>query len=199
MGRSMEQDVPGYSKKRKARCNQKKKGNANELAATKALQKWTGVKFTRTPQSGALRRINSDGIVADIIPDTLDKNFYWPFSVETKHLMHIPVAKQLPKNSMIFSIWEQVHRDALRAEQLPMALLRSNGMPSGEYYLILRRDSGGRLLSLAAPVAFYGFNGTYDLMGFMFSDVVKTTDYTLFSKAIKAAKLLPNVTLFITE
>lgn len=178
------------------KVNGKNKGNNNERACAKSLTEWVGVPFVRVPMSGALRRIDTDKTVGDIIPDTIDKNFVFDFSVETKHLKTITIKKTLSSSSAIFKIWEQPHSDSLRSNKLPMALLRSNQMPKGEYYLILDADRGGRLMAMQVPLLFSGSSSKFFLMGFMFSEVKKLLPYKTFAKAIKQSKFTSNSKLF---
>lgn len=165
--------------------NSKNKGNSNERACAKYLSEWVGVKFVRVPMSGGLRRDDTDKTVGDIIPDTTDKTFYFPFTVETKHLKSIAHQRILRSSSAIFKIWEQPHSDSLRSGKLPMALLRSNHMPAGEYYLILDAAQGGSIMALNTPILFSGSNHKFSLIGFKLSDVKKHTPYNLFAKQVR--------------
>lgn len=183
--RTIEQDCFGLPINNSPKCNSKTKGNTNERACAKYLSEWVGVKFVRVPQSGGLRRVDTDKIVGDIIPDTKDRTFDFSFVVETKHLKSITMARVLKANSAIFKIWEQPHSDSLRSGKLPMALLRSNGMPAGEYYLILDAAQGGSIMALNTPILFSGSNHKFSLVGFKFSDVKKHTPYELFAKQVK--------------
>lgn len=123
---SIETDLFGNST-RKPAINSRAKGVRNELMAAKVMQLWTGVKFTRVPRSGGLRWQDSQGVAADIIPELRD--FPCPVVIETKHLKSLSLTSgTLRKRSIIYTVWEQVMADALRAKKLPLALLRENGM-----------------------------------------------------------------------
>lgn len=117
--------------------NQKLKGNRNELTAAKFLHKWTGVDFVRTPSSGGRRLKNAKNFCGDVV--CCDDDYYFPFTVETKHLGQITVTKTLRSNSEVFTIWRQAEADAVRASKEPMLLLRSNGMPAGTFHCFIRK------------------------------------------------------------
>lgn len=117
------------TKPRKSGINSKKKGNQNELQCAKFLKEWTGLEFNRVPQSGGLRWKNSEGVTGDLVCE--DRSF--PFSVETKHYKSITFTPKLRENSFIYTVWKQALQDAERANKLPIAFLRENGMKKGEY------------------------------------------------------------------
>lgn len=116
--------------------NQKKKGNRNELYACKMLTAWTGSEFVRIPASGGKRWQNVMNICGDVLSS--DPSFDFPYVVETKDLAKIHITPDLRKNSNIFTIWEQVVRDSLRAERLPILMLRQTGdVPRAKYSIFL--------------------------------------------------------------
>lgn len=194
--RSLEQDIFGISKNSN-KINSKTKGNSGERACAKYLAEWVGVPFVRVPMSGGLRRVDTEKIVGDIIPDITDKSFEFFFVIETKHLKKLHVPRILPNDSKLFTIWNQVHADSIRAGKLPMALLRSNHMAAGEYYLILDAAQGGMIMSLNTPVLFSGGNHIHSLIGFLFSEVKRTTPYPLFAKAVKRSGIYKKSKLFV--
>lgn len=108
--------IPDHRKK----VNSKVKGNANELEVAKALSKWTGVEFRRTPASGAIH-VPLDWLAGDVF--CTDKSFDFPFSVETKHY-----SKIYPKMKKDF--WLQACNDAARISKIPMLMYRENGWPA---------------------------------------------------------------------
>lgn len=177
--------------------NSKKKGNGNERNACKSMREWVGQKFCRVPQSGAIRRVNVEGVVADIMPDTTDESFVWSYVVETKALKKLTVPRILPNNAKLFTIWNQCITDARRAVKIPIALLRSNGMSAGEYYLVLEASLGGRLLALAVPPLFSGSNHTHSLIGFLFSDVKRLCQFKSWDRAVRASNLIKNSKIFV--
>lgn len=191
---TIEQEVFGFSGNPE-RINSKQKGNTNERAAAKALTSWTGYKFVRVPMSGGLRWKDSQKVSADLICDEPDVD--WMFTIETKHLKEIFIQRVLRNNSILFTIWEQVMADAIRAMKIPMALLRANGMPAGEYYLILAADMGGSLMSLSVPVRFSGSNHTHNIVGFRFSKVKECLRYPKFEKAVKKANFVSKSKFYV--
>lgn len=186
---SIEQEVFGFSNNRNT-INSKQKGNTNERAAAKALESWVGVKFVRVPMSGGLRRVDTEKITGDIIIDTADKDFYFPFTLETKHLKHITIARVLRQSSKLFTIWEQAHSDSLRANKIPMAMLRSNGMKAGEYYIILDAAQGGAIMGKYVDVLFSGSNHKFNIVGFFLSEIKESLSYPIFSKLIKRSNFV---------
>lgn len=116
--------------------NQKKKGNSNERYVCKLLTSWTGSEFARIPGSGSLRWQNVMNICGDVL--STDPSFDFPYVVETKDLAKVHITYDLRKNSNIYTIWEQVKRDSLRAERLPILMLRQTGdIPRTKYSIFL--------------------------------------------------------------
>jgi hypothetical protein len=124
---------------RAKKINSKVKGNRNELVVSKLLSEWTGHEFTRVPRSGGLRW----SIRADICGDTInvDRDFNFPFSVETKFVKSLGLPTEdhheLRKNSVIYTFFEQCRIDAIAAKKHPFLIVRQNGMPTGNYYVFL--------------------------------------------------------------
>lgn len=104
---------------KKKRVNSKVKGNRNEVDVAKALSKWTGVEFRRTPASGAIH-VPLHWLAGDVF--CTDNKFDFPFSVEAKHY-----DKLYPKMKRDF--WEQTCNDADRIKGYPMLMYRENGWP----------------------------------------------------------------------
>ncbi len=187
--RSIESDCFGMST-RTLSINSKNKGNYNARSCAKSLAEWVGRDFARIPQSGGIRsRENYEGLVGDLTIDTKDKNFFFPFIIETKHLNKITIKRTLSSASAIFTIWNQPAADAIRANKHPMALLRQNNLPRGEYYLILDAARGGTIMAMQVSILFSGSNHIHSLIGFLFSDVKKHLPYEVFARIIK--KTLP--------
>lgn len=193
MSRNLESDVFGCSNRRDS-INSKVKGSQNERACAKSLEAWTGYHFVRVPASGGLRWRDSQNVSADLICDEPGVDFI--YSLETKHLKSITIKRTLSSSSAIFTIWNQVISDAVRSVKIPMALLRSNGMDKGEYYLILDVALGGRLMALNVPILFSGSNHTHSLIGFLFSDVKKHCPFHSFDKAVKASNFIAKSKLY---
>ena len=121
--------------------NQKQKGNKNELHVCKILTRWTGSEFARIPQSGGLRWQNVMNICGDVL--STDPSFDFPYVIETKDLSKLHITFELRKNSLIYTIWEQVKRDSLRASRLPILMLRKTGdRPRDKYTIYLETVPG---------------------------------------------------------
>lgn len=162
--------------KRSRSVNSKVKGNRNELRLAKKLTEWTGHEFTRIPQSGGLRWKNLENICGDLI--STNKDFDFPFVIETKHLKSFTSPRILAKNSAIYSIWRQVKDDSERYKAAtdeikhPLLFLRKNGMPIDTWYVVLS-DEDFKPLPLDRA-----FNGKH-IIGYL-SNQIFSLDYTKF-------------------
>lgn len=114
----------------KKRVNSKVKGNKNEVEVAKAISKWTGVPFRRTPASGAIH-VPLHWLSGDIFC-AMD-NFKFPFSVETKHYKKVS-----PK--LVEKWWKQTCVDAERVNKIPMLIYRANGWPKKEWCIHILID-----------------------------------------------------------
>lgn len=126
-----------FSEKNITKINSKRKGNKNENSLAKFLTIWTNYEFTRIPQSGGLRWINTQNICGDLI--STEPNFYFPFTIETKHLKTYSDLSN--KKSKIFSIWKQILRDSDRDKKYPALFLRKNYMPQNLWDCIFSKDN----------------------------------------------------------
>jgi hypothetical protein len=157
--------------------NSKVKGNRNELILSKSLQEWTGVEFVRVPMSGGLRWKNLENICGDVI--CTDKEFHFPFIIETKHWKTYTTSERLRKNSVIYSIWRQVksdadrHLNATNEIKVPLLFIRKNGMPKNVWHVVLS-DEYFNLTKFEKPM-FSGGN----LHGFL-STYIFSIDYSKF-------------------
>lgn len=114
----------------KTKVNGKAKGNKAELMAAKFFQAWTGAEFNRTPMSGGLRWLDASRIAGDLVAPS---GFDFPFCVEVKSYAVAEVKEKLRENTIISKFWAQASKDADRAGKLPILLVRSNGMPVGQF------------------------------------------------------------------
>jgi len=149
--------------------NQKQKGNRNEVQAAKVLSSWTGARFARTPMSGGLHW-DHESVSGDVV--CITRGFDFMFSVETKHYASFRVDKVLRSNSRIIRIFDQAINDALEAGKYPLLLLRSNGMPKGDYYVFLNVAKEFIKL-LSCPIISEADN----LYGVYSTDLFKTVSY----------------------
>lgn len=134
----------------KARMNSKAKGNRGELVAAKFMSKWVGTKFARTPGSGALRWINAAMVCGDLTLE--DQTHTFPYTVEIKSYKSADLTLSRV-NSKVFTFWKQAEEDAKRAGKIPMLLVRTNGMPKGEFMVYVEfNKASAELIRLPAVV-----------------------------------------------
>lgn len=159
--------------------NQKQKGNNNERYVCKILTLWTGSEFARIPQSGGLRWQNVMNICGDVL--STDPSFDFPYVIETKDLSKLHITSELRKNSEIYTIWEQVKSDSLRAERLPVLMLRKTGERPRDKYVIFLEHVPGLVTFLkrnSVPVISQGQN----IIGINSIKLFKHVEYTSFVK-----------------
>lgn len=125
------------------KINSKKKGNRFERAVCKWFKSWTGYEFSRVPASGGLRWKKADNITSDVIC-TDDKHARkFCFSIECKNYEDIRFEHVLLelKTCKILSFWQQAKEDAKRGGKLPLLVMKYNGMPKGEAFVVINRDT----------------------------------------------------------
>lgn len=162
--------------------NQKKKGNRNELMVCKLLTSWTGYEFVRVPGSGGKRWQNvmmNKYICGDVLCVHPDSPF--PYVVETKDLSKLHITFDLRKNSLIYTIWEQVKRDSLRAERLPILMLRKTGdRPRAKYTIFLEQMPNMLTLMIDNHVHICSMGD--EIFGVNSINLFKNVDYRSFNK-----------------
>ena len=110
------------------KVNSKVKGNRAELAAAKALTKWTGAPWRRVPMSGAMH-IPIFYLCGDLF---IASSFVSPWSVEVKHYKKVTPG-------MIKRFWEQTCEDAARIDKLPFLMVKENGLPKNEWMIFMNK------------------------------------------------------------
>lgn len=98
----------------------KEKGSRAESLAKEILKKATGLKFERTPLSGALDA--KHGLKSDIyVPK--EKNLY---SIEVKHYSatHLDYTILTSTNSTLMAWWLQTKREATQNQNKPLLLFK---------------------------------------------------------------------------
>lgn len=98
----------------------KEKGSRAESLAKELLRKVTGLKFERTPLSGALDA--KHGLKSDIyVPK--EKNL---FSIEVKHYSdtYLDYSILTSKNSTLMAWWSQTKREAMQNENKPLLVYK---------------------------------------------------------------------------
>lgn len=106
--------------------NPKEKGNNFERKIAKILSDWSGVKFIRTPMSGAIHNFKDKRVVSDIVPPLSLGEF--PFSIECKNVnCSWEFSNILEGNSTtIEKHWSQCTKDADQEGLLPWLIFTKN-------------------------------------------------------------------------
>lgn len=162
--------------------NQKQKGNNNERYVCKLLTSWTGYEFVRVPASGGKRWQNvmmNKYICGDVLCVHPDSPF--PYVIETKDLAKVHITSDLRKNSNIYTIWEQVKRDSLRAARLPILMLRQTGDKPRAKYSIFLVQSPDLLAHLIINNVLIIARGS-GIMGVNSINLFKNVDYKSFNE-----------------
>ena len=114
----------------KKRKNSKNKGSIFEREVAKALSKWTGHDFHRTPGSGALHWKNDARVVSDIVPPQDYPE--WKVSVEckcySKQTYSPDFQSVIDGTSTLWKHWEQCVNDANREQLVPMLITKITGL-----------------------------------------------------------------------
>lgn len=122
--------------------NPKAKGNNFERTVAKLFSDWSGVKFMRTPMSGAIHNFKDRRVVSDIVPPLTLGNF--PFSIECKKVTcSWEFSVMLEKKSMTLgSHWDQCRFDAEREALVPFLVFTKNYRA---IYVVLRKQDYQKL------------------------------------------------------
>lgn len=171
--------------------NGKRKGNKNERELTKYWQDWTGLEFSRVPQSGGLRWQNMEHITGDIICTDPLKNRRFPFSIETKFHRDIRFEHLIlgNKKQKIMEFWEQAVEDGQRANRIPLLFMRYNGMPKQTWFVVISE----KLFKLGLRFGLKNNQRTMftlhipeqEALVVMHSDDFSNIDYKEFTKTLK--------------
>lgn len=118
--------------------NARKKGRRGEIMAVEFMKEWTSMDFRRTPGSGGLRGHVTDFTEGDIV--CTKKNYIFPLCLEVKFYEELNFNHLLyDVNSKIKDFWKQAHESAVRAEKLPVLLMRYNNLPKGFFFVVISR------------------------------------------------------------
>ena len=106
--------------------NVKEKGNNFERKVAKLLSEWSGVKFMRTPSSGAIHNFKDKRVVSDIVPPLSLGEF--PFSIECKCVECSWEFSAIIENTSqnLRDHWSQAVDDANRENLRPMLIFSKN-------------------------------------------------------------------------
>lgn len=174
------------------RVNSKNKGGKFEREIAKLFTDWTGYEFSRVPASGGLRWKKADNISGDITcsdPEGISKQL---FSVECKFHKEISFEHILlgNKKCKILEFWEQACNDAERCNKNPMLIMRYNGMPKNEAFVVLEKSISNFILDTFKILekSYMGLSvpngdGTFKVFYvFMLSDILQIPYKKLFRK-----------------
>lgn len=124
--------------------NQKKKGSRNEREVANLFKAWTGLEFSRVPQSGGLgwHTTNSTG---DIICTDEKEAYKFKFTVECKfhqeinfsYLMDGSIGK---KTNRVYHFWKQAEEEGKTVNKVPLLFMRRNGMKGGMHFVAMPLD-----------------------------------------------------------
>lgn len=106
--------------------NPKEKGNNFERKVAGLLTKWSGVKFLRTPSSGAIHNFKDRRVVSDIVPPLSFGEF--PFSIECKNVNCSWEFSALLEGTSetLKKHWKQCCEDAQREGLRPLLVFTKN-------------------------------------------------------------------------
>lgn len=160
---------------------QKQKGNENERNLAKWFERWTGEKFARVPASGGLRWQNKDSVVGDVV--TQDETFYFPFTIETKHVQNAGIVKgktEITAKYNLFQYWQQAETDTARLNtsegkptKVTLLLVRQNRMPKDTWYFFVDRKLKSILRRLGLEFAHYATKASTTIFAAKSDEVLK--------------------------
>lgn len=167
--------------------NGKKKGNRAERALANWWQEWSGLEFSRVPQSGGLRWKKTDDISGDIIPTDKKGTRRFPFSIESKsyndlRFEHIVLGLSKVK---IQEFWKQAKDDAIRGEKYPILFLRYNNMKSNTWFVMLRYEEFKYMDKDLFEFPYFDIRQNGERVIIMNSNDLLKTDYQNFIKKLK--------------
>lgn len=98
----------------------KEKGSSFERYIAKELTQWTGIEFTRTPQSGA-GKVKGDVFTA--------RDSSWPFVMECKAVESLKIDDLFRRKGKLYNIFKKVESECIDG-QLPMLFWKVNNQPT---------------------------------------------------------------------
>lgn len=118
-------------------ANGKKKGNRGERQVVDFFKEWSGLEFSRVPQSGGLRWHRKDDTTGDVICTTKKKKC--GLSIESKNYREINFQHLLLPGVQcdILKFWAQAKEDGIRGEKTPILLMRVNGMKKSTFFVVM--------------------------------------------------------------
>lgn len=174
------------------KTNSKNKGSRFERTVAKWFEDWTGYKFSRTPGSGGWAKAKDS--FGDIVCTDEKHSRRFPFSIECKNYKDINFEHILlgTKTCKIKSFWDQAVHDAGRCNKIPLLIVKYNGMPKDEGFLIVDgrvADIIASHLSVVSESARFMYvanrNLDIEVTIFMLSDIKDNVDYGALYKEVK--------------
>lgn len=119
-----------------AGINRRSKGRRGEMMGVEFMKSWAKMDFRRTPGSGGLRGHVAEYTEGDIV--CTKKNYIFPLCIEIKFYNELNFSHLLyDVDSKILQFWEQARQSAIRAEKIPILLMRYNGLPANFFFVVL--------------------------------------------------------------
>lgn len=174
------------------KTNSKNKGSRFERTVAKWFEDWTGYKFSRTPGSGGWAKAKDS--FGDIVCTDEKHSRRFPFSIECKNYKDINFEHILlgTKTCKVKSFWDQAVHDAGRCNKIPLLIVKYNGMPKDEGFLIVDgrvADIIASHLSVVSESARFMYvanrNLDIEVTIFMLSDIRHNVDYPTLYKEVK--------------
>ena len=167
--------------------NGKAKGNKGERDLAKWWKDWSGLEFSRVPQSGGLRWQKTDDISGDIIPTDKKGTRRFPFSIESKSYRDLRFEHIILGNTKvkILEFWAQAKADGLRGNKYPILFFRYNGMKKYTWFLMIRYEEFKYLDKKLFEFPYFDLTTNGERVIIMNSTDALKTDYHKFIKSIK--------------
>ncbi len=151
------------------KINARSKGSRGERELADTFSTWWGVKFNRTPSSGAYSTIHArgSGCAGDISCD--DPQFPW--CIECKRVESVDIAQLFNPKALMYEWWTQACKSAALEKKVPLLVFRKNG---GKWYFVLPEPCMG----LLAPDTLFHINSIHfeggDVVLGLLNDLLKT-------------------------
>lgn len=172
--------------------NSRRKGSTNERELCKLMESWTGYEFARVPASGGLRWKNTQDTVGDIICTDKFHSRRFRLTIETKFYKDINFEHLILGNKKvkINEFWNQAKDDGIRANKVPIVLMRYNGMPKQTYFVIISQKLFNLLPKMDFEYDYFTIHQKTEKLIVMNSNDLIKADYKTLHKQLK--KLIKN-------
>ena len=134
------------------------------------LSEWAGVKFLRTPSSGAIHNFKDKRVVSDIVPPLAVGNF--PFSIECKNVTCSWEFSSILEGTSVTinKHWNQCCTDAERENLIPMLVFTKN---FHRIFCVLQKSVYDKLNLILESTLTLDRNNQESLIIFSFQDLLK--------------------------